>query len=433
MGTRTTPSQAGRAARRARGGHSAHLPAPRARGAGAGVGSEEAAPTSTRRPESRRGRSPHDLLRPPRPCPGGRAAGPGLPSPAPPEVRAPAPGSAWASAGPSRRGRRKLSLPPRRRGQRRPPAPAPPGALPRSWRAGRRRGARAGPTRPGGDTESSPPASRPRPDTRGGRAGTAGTRGPADTRAAVPTHCPPPGPSPATRRGRPGRPPGAPSARPGPTPARPAAGKVAPLLTGCPGARPAAGHRRAPPPAPPPPAPPRGRRSRAGRPGRGRRARAPLRGRAAAAQHEWGAERRADADRPRSRRPRSRAPRACAARGRGRGGGRGRRRPPEGALSRAARRPGPPRAFKGRCSARLNWEVRGPGGASQEPMPGRPWARVLGAWPCLRESGLGAQTPFRKRKLRPEDGEPRARGHAEPWVPGPWPWSASADGWAPWR
>lgn len=101
----------------------------------------------------------------------------------------------------------------------------------------------------------------------------------------------------------------------------PPAGKVAPRLTRQPRARPAAGHRCAPPLAPL-----RGRPRRAGRPGRGRRARAPLRcvaasplpsmnGALSSARLRTGLALAA---------PRSAVPHACAGRSRGRGRGAGR-------------------------------------------------------------------------------------------------------------
>ncbi|CAI9160016.1 unnamed protein product [Rangifer tarandus platyrhynchus] len=163
------------------------------------------------------------------------------------------------------------------------------------------------PSRPGGDARAQC-RRRGRARTRVNQAGAAGTRGGADTRAAAP---PPPRVTPArcsaaaARRPARGRP------EPGPpldhrrTPARPAAGKVEPLLTGCPGARPppAIAARR---PRRRPPLPRRGA-AEAAQAAQAEAAAPGLRCvAAAAAQHEWGA-RRADADRPRSRRPRSAA------------------------------------------------------------------------------------------------------------------------------
>lgn len=118
-------------------------------------------------------------------------------------------------------------------------------------------------------------------------------------------------------------PPPAPPGHSGPRAATslpPPAGKVAPRLTRQPRARPAAGHRCAPPLAPL-----RGRPRRAGRPGRGRRARAPLRcvaasplpsmnGALSSARLRTGLALAA---------PRSAVPRACAGRSRGAGPGAG--------------------------------------------------------------------------------------------------------------
>lgn len=258
-----------------------------------------------------------------------------------------------------------------------------------------------------------------------------------DTRTRAPqfpTHTPcPPGRTPLPSRGRRRGPegvshPGSP--RGDPAPPRRAAGKVAPLLTGCPGARPATGHRRAPPPAPPPPAQPRGRPSRAGRPAPGRRRTpAPLRGRVAAAQHEWGAERRAAAAQPRSRRPRSATRCACAARGRDRAGGGGAGMgagPAAASRGRSALRRAPSWAHcalsQRDAAAGLKWLHAG--AAQDVPGSSRVWAvpspRLQGQGPASVGLGWEHNLRFRKGQPRPEEGKRPVQGREALYALGSW-------------
>lgn len=333
--------------------------------------------------------------------------GPGLPSPARPcrrpevGVRGPAPGSAWAPPGPSLWGRRKLSLLLLRWGQRRPPPPAePPRALPRGPR-------RAGPGRAG---EERPAARGLGPRSDPGRAGTrraqrrrhgrarthAGAwpepQGHADPRTRAPqspahTPCslgrtprapagdrpvPPGGHLPPRRAPRPGPPPGHAPRR---------GGKLRPYSQAAPG--------RAPPPAIVAPRrprrrrlPPRRRAAEAAQAAQAEAAAAPglrcvaapplpsMNGAPSAARLRTGL---ALAARGAPRRAHA-LPEAGGRGLRGRGGRRGRgcQQPPEGALLRAPRRPGPTARLQRAIHLSALMALRGGrGGAS----PGNPKLR----------------------------------------------------------
>lgn len=277
--------------------------------------------------------------------------------------------------------------PPARAGRRALPAALQRTFSPPGWEEAARPASSAGrvPSRPGGDARAQR-RRRGRARTRVNPAGAAGTRGGADTRGRGHAGRSPPHPRvpPARRSAAAPRRPAQGRPEPGPpldhrrTPARPAAGKVEPLLTGCPGARPppAIAARR---PRRRPPLPRRGA-AEAAQAAQAEAAAPGLRCvAAAAAQHEWGA-RRADADRPRSRRPRS------AARMR-RPGGRAGAGPARGAEPEAASRgrsvPAaglcPPHAAKGNAAARSRCPGTGPRCGQDPERRSRPGI-LIGLW-----------------------------------------------------